>query len=245
MARPTEPDKRLDLARRGADVLARQGLGISAAELADALGVKRPTLLYHFPTFGHLVETALVDVLGAQALFVVAEVEKHTHPIDRLYAQLRAVHRFHEGKEGRIFFLTQAVASTGGARVAEILERANAVFESFRRAAADRVRAGIREGHVVPCDADALVSTVRALVDGLMIQRVTSGLALAPAHDFVWEHLLSPLKVVHPRSAPPPAPSAVERSPTRAPARASARTRTPSPPLGKRVKRVPRKSKKS
>ncbi len=195
MARPTEPDKRLDLARRGADVLARQGLGISAAELADALGVKRPTLLYHFPTFGHLVETALVDVLGEQALFVVAEVEKHTHPIDRLYAQLRAVHRFHEGREARIFFLTQAVASTGGARVAEILERANAVFESFRRAAADRVRAGVREGHVAPCDPDALVSTVRALIDGLMIQRVTSGLALAPAHDFVWKHLLAPLKL--------------------------------------------------
>lgn len=234
MARPTEPDKRLDLARRGADVLARQGLGISAAELAEALGVKRPTLLYHFPTFGHLVETALVDVLGEQALFVMAEVEKHAHPIDRLYAQLRAVHRFHEGREARIFFLTQAVASTGGARVAEILERANAVFESFRRAAADRVRAGIREGHVAPCDPEALVSTVRALIDGLMIQRVTAGLALAPAHDFVWNHLLEPLKLdpVKPRDGRAPRPKAGRPKPSlEAPAkRGRSRAAAEAPP---------------
>jgi hypothetical protein len=31
----------------------------------------------------------------------MAEVERHAHPIDRLYAQLRAVHAFHQGRESR------------------------------------------------------------------------------------------------------------------------------------------------
>ncbi len=210
MPRPQDHQKRQDLARRGAAVLEREGLGISAERLASELGVKRPTLLYHFPTYGHLVEAALVELLSEQAVFVIAEVERHTHPIDRLYAQLRAVHAFHDGREARLVFLTQAIAASGGARVPEILVRGAAVFEAFRRAAADRLRDGIRDGLVAPCDADALVATVRALIDGLMIQRVTTGaaFALAPVHALVWERLLAPLKL-----APVTAPKASPKTP--------------------------------
>lgn len=195
MARLPDPEKRLELARRAVVVLEREGLSLSAERLAAELGMKRPTLLYHFPTYGHIVEAALVALLTEQAMIVMTEVERHAHPIDRLYAQLRAVHAFHHGRESRMVFLTQAIAATSGARVTEILSRGAEVFESFRRAAADRVRAGIAEGIVVPCDADALVATMRALVDGLMLQRVTSGLSLGPSHELVWEHLLRPLKL--------------------------------------------------
>lgn len=208
MARLPDPEKRLDLARRASAILEREGLSLSAEGLAAELGMKRPTLLYHFPTYGHIVEAALVALLTEQASVVMAEVERHAHPIDRLYAQLRAVHAFHHGRESRMVFLTQAIAATAGARVADILSRGAEVFEVFRRAAADRVRAGIAEGTVVPCDADALVATVRALVDGLMLQRVTSGLALGPSHELVWEHFLRPLKIA------PREPS--EKKPTKA-----------------------------
>ena len=194
MARPAEPQKRLDLARRAARVLEREGLSLSAERLAAELGMKRPTLLYHFPTYGHVVEVALVALLTEQAQVVMAEVERHSHPIDRLYAQIRAVHAFHHGREGRIVFLSQAIAATSGARVSEIVSRGAEVFEAVRKAAADRVRAGIAEGIVAPCDADALVTTTRAFTDGLMLQRVTQGISFAPAHELLWEHLLAPLK---------------------------------------------------
>lgn len=210
MPRAPDHEKRLDLARRAVAVLEREGLGLSTERLAAALGVKRPTLLYHFPTVGHLVEAVLVELLSQQAMYVMAEVERHTHPIDRLYAQLRAVHAFHDGREARLVFLTQAIAASGGARVPEILARGTQVFEAFRQAAAARVREGIRAGIVAPCDPDALVVTVRALVDGLMIQRVTSpSLSLAPIHALVWDRLLAPLKVAPPRAASPRAASRV------------------------------------
>jgi hypothetical protein len=35
---------------------------------------------------------------------------------------------------------------------------------------------------------------VRALNDGLLVQRVMSGMSLEPVHAFVWEQLLAPLK---------------------------------------------------
>ncbi|HEX7600771.1 MAG TPA: TetR family transcriptional regulator [Polyangiaceae bacterium] len=193
MARPAEPEKHLELARRAVDVFARHGFDVPMSRLADELGMKRPTLLYHFPTRAHIVETALQDLLVEQAAYVLARIEEHEHPIDRLYAQVRAVHAFHHGREARITLLTQAIASSGS-RMAEIIDIGNRVFEAHRRAAADRIREGIRKGTVAPCDADALVHLTRAVTDGLMVQRLMTGVALAPVHKFLWTHVLLPLK---------------------------------------------------
>ncbi len=193
MARPQDTEKPLELARLAVDVFARLGFDVPMARLADELGIKRPTLLYHFPTRGHIVETALQQLLVEQMAYVLPKIDEHTHPIDRLYAQVRAVHAFHKGREERITLLTQAIAASGG-RMQEIIDVGNRVFEAHRRAAADRIRQGIAEGIVVPCDADALVNLVRAITDGLMVQRVMTGVALEPVHDFFWTHVLRPLK---------------------------------------------------
>lgn len=195
MARPLEIDKRRSLARKAARVLEREGLEISAARLAAALEMKRPTLLYHFPDYGSIVEAALEDLLLEQAVFVLEKIAAHEHPIDRLYAQLRAVHEFHHGRESRVVFLSQAIAATAGKRLPRILEAGTRVFEAHRRDAAARVRRGIEEGIVAECDEHALVATVRALIDGLLLSRVAGGLELAPVHELVWERLLSPLKI--------------------------------------------------
>ncbi len=193
MARPAEPEKRQELARRAVEVFARRGFDAPMSHIADDLGIKRPTLLYHFPTRAHIVETALQDLLVEQAAFVLARVEQHEHPIDRLYAQVTAVHEFHHGREARVLLLSQAIAASGG-RMSEIIDIGNRVFEAHRRAAADRIREGIKKGIVAPCDADALVSIVRAVIDGLMVQRLMLGIDLAPAHDFLWTYVLLPLK---------------------------------------------------
>ncbi len=193
MARPAEPEKRLDLARQAVGVFARVGLDIPMSRLADELGIKRPTLLYHFPTRSHIVETALQDLLVEQAAHVLAKIEEQEHPIDRLFAQVRAVHAFHHGREERITLLSQAIATSGG-RMSEIIEIGNRVFEVHRRAAADRIRRGIVAGTVKPCDADALVNLVRAITDGLMVQRVMTGLDLGPVHELLWTQVLRPLK---------------------------------------------------
>ncbi len=193
MARPTETFKRRDLARKAVAVLAREGLDVPMARLADELDIKRPTLLYHFPSRSHIVEAALEDLLTEQAGYVLARVEEHTHPIDRLYAQVRAVHAFHHQREERIVMLSQAIAASGG-RVSELVEIGNRVFEAHRQDAARRIREGITQGVVAPCDADALVSLVRAVIDGLMVQRVMTDVQLAPIHEFLWERVLAPLK---------------------------------------------------
>ncbi len=193
MARPSEPEKKAELARDAVDVFARLGFDVPMSRLADELGVKRPTLLYHFPSRGHVVEAALVELLTEQAAYVMQKIEEYTHPIDRLYAQIRAVHAFHHGKEQRVTLLSQAIAASSS-RMSEIIEIGNRVFEAQRQAQAERVREGIRQGIVHPCDADALVQLCRAVIDGLMVQRVMTGVALAPIHELLWTNVLEPLK---------------------------------------------------
>lgn len=194
MSRPPEIDKRRELARRAAQVMEREGVDVPIAQLAEAVGVKRPTLLYHFPTRSHIVETALEDVLGEQAAFVLARMAEHEHPIEQLYAQLRAVHEFHHGREQRMVFLSQAMATAPRERVQALIDVGNRVFEPYRRAMADRIREGIAAGTIAPCDPEALIALVRATIDGLMVQRVMTGIDLAPVHALIWERLLAPLR---------------------------------------------------
>lgn len=194
MARPPEPKKRADLAREAVDALARLGLDVPMSRLADELGIKRPTLHYHFPSRAHIVETALEDLLREQAVFVMERVNRHTHPIDRVFAQLCAVHEFHRGREARIVLLSQAVAASGD-RMREIIDVGNRVFDAQRRANVALLEDGMAAGTVARCDAWALINTIRALVDGLMVQRVMTDVDLAPVHTFIWDHLLAPLKL--------------------------------------------------
>lgn len=194
MARLPEPEKRAALARAAVEVLQREGLDISMARLADALGIKRPTLLYHFSTKAQIAELALFDLLTEQAAFVKGRVELQRHPIDRVHAHLCAVHEFHHGREARVVFLTQAIAASAGQRVTEILELAEQASEQNRQAAIELLRRGIAEGTVAPCDPAALFATIRALVDGLLLQRVMGGLELSPVHALIRERLLEPLK---------------------------------------------------
>lgn len=201
MGRPAEIEKRNDLAQSAVVVLQREGLDISMARLADALDIKRPTLLYHFPTKAHIVEKALEELLTEQAFFVLGKVSAHTHPIDRLFAQICAVHEFHHGREARVVFLSQAIAASSGARMAEIIDVGNRVFEAHRQAAGELIRRGIADGIVAPCDPDAIIALIRALTDGLMLQRVMVGIDVAPVLDMLWEHVLRPLKI-EPAQAP-------------------------------------------
>ncbi len=197
MARPPEPEKRLELARRAVAVLQREGLDVSMSRLATVLEVKRPTLLYHFPTKGHIVEVALEDLLREQAEFVLARLAGIEHPVDRLYAQLCAMHEFQRGQESRVLFLSQAIAANGGERMAEIIAVGNRVFAPYREAALEMLRAGVAAGQLTPCNPEAVMATVRALTDGLLIQRVMTGLDLGPVHEFIWAHVLGPLKPNH------------------------------------------------
>ncbi len=194
MARPIDTEKRRELCQQAVDFLRKNGLDCSTSRLADGLGIKRPTLLYYFPDRVAIFEQALADMLAEQALFVVERMMKHEHPLDQLFAQVQAVHAFHHQREERVLFLTQALAVAGNERTRNIVHIGNQAFEAHRRALSKRIRDGIASGIIHDCDPDALIRMCRAVIDGLMVQRVMFEEDLGPVHQLLWKGLLEPLK---------------------------------------------------
>lgn len=194
MARTADPDRRRDLAERAIAVLQTEGLDVSNATLASRLEIKRPTLLYYFPNKAQILEEAFTAMFAEQVAYVVERMAAADHPLDKLDAQIRAVHAFHHGREDRVVFLTQAIASLGLARTQQFVELGNQAFEAHRQALKVSLREAIVDGTMHPCDVDSLIRLVRSTVDGLMIQRFMTGCALAPVHDFFKQTVLDPLR---------------------------------------------------
>ena len=176
-------------------VLQEHGLNMPMTKLAEELGIKRPTLLYYFPDRGAIAEHALESLLREQAVYVLARMNEHFHPLDQIYAQVCAIHDFHHGEEQRLIFLTQAIAATSRERLEAIIDVGNRVFEIHRRAMVSRLKAAMADGMMKKCDPEALMQLVRSVNDGLIVQRVMTGIDLDAVHAFLWNNVLAPLKV--------------------------------------------------
>src|SRR4029077_16620859 len=80
---PRRPDlhRRVELAQAAFEVLRTRGMQTSMRELAEALGVKRPTLYFYFPDLGSVFETVLDQTYQAHAEFVVGKIRNLDHSL--------------------------------------------------------------------------------------------------------------------------------------------------------------------
>src|SRR5512140_736609 len=132
---PRRPDlaRRAELARAAFEVLRTRGMQTSMRELADALGIKRPTLYFYFPDLGAVFETVLDQLYQTLTETVLARVREHEHPIDRLRAVIDATLAFHRERPQLIGGLFQLWAFGGGDAPA-VLERARRGVLAVREA---------------------------------------------------------------------------------------------------------------
>lgn len=187
MARPKDPSKRI--------ALALEGVEISVEQLANKMGIKRPTLLYHFPTYGSIAEEAIRHYITEAQAHLAKRLQPFSHPIDRVYQHALAVAEFQRGKEARFVFLTHLIASTSGQRIDHVAQVTAMHLEAHRTAMIKQLQDGMREGTVAPCDASAIVMMVRALADGLLILRVSTKANTTPVYDVLWGSVLEPLRL--------------------------------------------------
>src|SRR5262245_21364494 len=112
---PRRPDlpRRAQLARAAFEVLRARGMQISMRELADALGVKRPTLYFYFPDLHAVFESVIDQMYRALAEAVIARMQAVEHPLDRLAAVGEATLAFHRERPHLIGGLFQLWAIGG------------------------------------------------------------------------------------------------------------------------------------
>jgi AcrR family transcriptional regulator len=192
---PRRPDlnRRAELARAAFEVLRTRGMQTSMRELADALGVKRPTLYFYFPDLGTVFETVLEETYRALAETVIARTRSVDHPLDRLLAVVDATLAFHRERPQLIGGLFQLWA-IGGRDFASVLERERRIVVAARDALVADLRAGIARREVKPCEPERIVELILAVVDGVLVHHV---LGIARADDVVTElaaRVIEPLR---------------------------------------------------
>src|SRR3954471_14071758 len=170
---PRKPDlaRRAELARAAFDVLRTRGVGTSMRELADALGVKRPTLYFYFPDVGAVFESVLDQTYQAHAELVIAKLRTLGHPIDRLRALVEVTMAFHKDRPHLIGGLFQLWA-VGGRDLTSVLERGRRMVTASHAALVADLRGGITRKEVVACDPERIVDLVLAVVDGVLVHQV-------------------------------------------------------------------------
>ncbi len=194
---PRRPDlaRRTELAHAAFEVLRARGMQTSMRELAEALGVKRPTLYFYFPDLGAVFETVLEQTYRAFAEEIVARTKAVEHPLDRLRTVVEATVDFHRQRPNLIGGLFQLWA-VGGRDFASILERERRMVLMGREALIADLRAGLARREIKPCDPERVVELVLAVVDGVLVHHV---LGIANADRVIEEltaRVIEPLRKI-------------------------------------------------
>lgn len=170
---PRRPDlaRRAELAKAAFEVLRTRGVQTSMRELADALGVKRPTLYFYFPDLGSVFESVLDQTYQQLADRVMTRVKAVDHPLDRLRAVVDATIEFHRERPQLLGGLLQLWA-VAGRDFTSVIDRERRIVVASRDALIADLRAGIASKDVLACDAEQVVDLVLALVSGVLVHHV-------------------------------------------------------------------------
>lgn len=197
---PRRPDlaRRSELAVAAFEILRTRGVQTSMRELADGLGVKRPTLYFYFPDLNSIFETVLDQTYQQLAEHVIARTKAADHPIDRLRAMVDATLQFHRDRPQLIGGLLQLWA-VGGRDMQALLDRERRVVSAVRDMLVGELRNAIAAKQVKPCDPEHLIDLVLAVVDGVLVHHV---LGIARPEGVLQEladRVLEPLRITRKR----------------------------------------------
>ena len=194
---PRRPDlvRRTALAHAAFDVLRARGMQTSMRELAEALGVKRPTLYFYFPDLGTVFETVLDQTYLALGEAMTAKLQTVDHPLDRLRAIVETTLSFHRDHPQLIGGLFQLWA-VAGRDVSSVLDRERRIVVAAREAMVADLRGGLARKEVLPCDPARIVDLVLAVVDGVLVHHV---LGIARADDVIQELAARVIEPLRPR----------------------------------------------
>lgn len=183
---PRLPDhaRRAALARAALDALRTRGVQTSMRELADVLGVKRPTLYFYFADLRAVLAAGLGVLADELAAAVAARVAGAAHPIDRLRAVIDAALAFH-----------RELRALGEPELRAVLERDHRLLTGAERdALIGDLRAGIARREVRPCDPERVVDLVLSWLDGAVLPHALGSARTADAGEELARRLLDPLR---------------------------------------------------
>lgn len=196
LARKPDHEKRAQILAGALEIVREKGVhNATMKDIAEGLGMKRSSLYWYFKDLGELFDALLDDMLERQTALTLERFEGVTHPIDLLYQRLLAVHDFFDGQEDLILVLFQFWAMSSPQEPGRVIARIRERFDGWRKAAIALLEKGVEEGSVAPCDPEKTFDLWAAMVDGLLVHRISRGLEVKAIAPIIWERFLAPLKV--------------------------------------------------
>ena len=199
---PRRPDlaRRAELARAAFDVLRTRGVQTSMSELADALGIKRPTLYFYFPDLGAVFESVLDQTYQTHAGLVIERMRNEPNPLDRLRAMIDVTVGFHRERPQLIGGLFQLWAM-GGRDVATVIERARRALTATRDALIADLRGGVARREVRACNPEHVVDVVLSVLDGVLVHQVLGLERSDGAIEELTTKVIEPLRIARTKKA--------------------------------------------
>ena len=159
----TAGDPREEILRASARLFSSKGVsGTTIAQIAEAVGIKQPSVYYHFKDKAHIFDALADYVVNESVAFASVVVRKHSSAADGLHHLLSYhVSRLVTAPYDLWFIVT---------RSNEAVQQSNASIkaQAWRRAVAKLVREGVAAGEFYPIRRQVAIEMAVSLVHGAL-----------------------------------------------------------------------------
>lgn len=174
-------------------VFARNGYGqASLREIAEAVGIKTPSLYAHFPSKEALYEAVYAEVVDEHTAFFdeLVSTSADLEPLPRLRHLLEGIGLYYRDRHDELEFSLRAAVDeygSGGQNLREIfLDSESTLAIAVRRAYDD----GVATDGFAPGDPEGFTALVFVIMDGLFLQHTHYGPDLySERFEQAWRHL--------------------------------------------------------
>lgn len=186
---------RADILSEARTVFARKGYAeASLREIAEAVGIKTPSLYAHFPSKEALYEAVYAEVSVEHTAYFdeLARSSSAMPPLERLRHLLGGIEAYYRDRPDLAEFSLRAAIAESGASGASLRE----IFLDSESTLASAVRHAYQEGVVTGVfavdDPDGFTALFLVLMDGLFLQLTHySPDVYRERFDLAWRHLAS------------------------------------------------------
>ncbi len=166
MPRQGGAERRTTIVEEAIRAFGREGYqGASLDQIAQAVGIRKQTLLYYFPTKDDLLETCLAAAGRRVAEDIEAALEAPAEPGERAEAVIRAVYALAEEWPEFPMFIREA-----GRLGPNAFERFGTALEPLRERAIEYLQAGMDAGLMRKQDPALLLFTLYTAVIGSLTE---------------------------------------------------------------------------
>lgn len=171
----------------------------SLRDIAEAAGIKAPSIYAHFTSKQELFETVYAEIAVEHTSYFVllAEDSRALPPLDRIRHLLDGVDAFYREEPEAAAFSLHAAAEEQSPELPSLRR----IFLDFESSLADAFRTAYRDGRAAslitgPNDEDGFVALALLLMDGLFLQRAHYSHELfSERFDAAWRHLVALMSV--------------------------------------------------